>query len=105
MFPTNRGTCFRSKANPNGMKTLDSGTALAQESRSLLDQAALPFRGLALGFWAQFWHGRARFCRSEFALDHYCEPLHILPIKLVSAYREGPYRGGNFVLLKFFQMQ
>ena len=29
-FPTNRGTCFRSKAKPNGMKTLDSCTVGAQ---------------------------------------------------------------------------
>jgi hypothetical protein len=38
MFPTNRGVCFRSKANPNDMKRLDSGAALAQESRLLLEQ-------------------------------------------------------------------
>ena len=33
MFPTNRGVCFRSKANPSDVKTLDSGTTLAQENR------------------------------------------------------------------------
>jgi len=29
-FPTNRGTCFRSKANPNALKTFDSCTLRVQ---------------------------------------------------------------------------
>jgi len=32
MFPTNRGICFRSKANPNELKTLDSCTLRVQSS-------------------------------------------------------------------------
>src|SRR6266478_8461412 len=30
MFPTNRGICLSLKDNSNGLKTLDSGTVLAQ---------------------------------------------------------------------------
>jgi hypothetical protein len=33
---TNRGICFSLKSNPNEMKTLDSGTVLAQGTRLLL---------------------------------------------------------------------
>jgi hypothetical protein len=32
------GICFSLKANPNGMKTSDSGTVLAQGTRLLLQQ-------------------------------------------------------------------
>ena len=34
-FPTNRGICFRSKANPNELKTFDSCTLRAQHKHSV----------------------------------------------------------------------
>jgi hypothetical protein len=39
------------------------------------------------------------------APDHYGEPPHVLPIKLVSAYRQSPCRRGNFVLSKYCPTQ
>jgi len=38
------GICFSLKANPNGMKTSDSGTVLAQGTRLLLQEWGEPLR-------------------------------------------------------------
>jgi hypothetical protein len=44
------GICFSLKANPNGMKTSDSGTVLAQGTRLLSADAS------KAGAPAAFWH-------------------------------------------------
>jgi hypothetical protein len=46
------GICFSLKANPNGMKTSDSGTVLAQGTRLLLQQWVNPLvRQFELAHW------------------------------------------------------